>query len=416
MPLQNDTLTQGTNYSVNCTVMSSAHSHVQWFKGMCSNDCTQDNVSLIKVLGGWSFCLYLSFYVCNSVTSRSLPINLHDIFLLTLSRKLIDLPLFQSSPENPIALRLENVTADDEGWYTCVAANNLGVVSSSAYLRVVNEMEDPKSPHKSSLVFVSLIVLLFLALAFIASLICIGFKKINREKLIMKNRMQTVHQWNKKVIVLKPAYDSSNGSHPDAVLIPIIKIEKQRTTVVQSANNDSSPIAEYEFPVDTNWEFPRQNLKLGETLGEGAFGRVVRAEANGLMKSGQHNVVAVKMVKEGYTDSDMASLVHEMEVMKMIGKHINIINLLGCCSQGGPLHVIVEYARYGNLKDFLKKNRPRSEMDIPFITNQVNMGDNYYEDSEQDDHKVLTQKDLISFAYQVARGMEYLASRRVSQG
>lgn len=301
-----------------------------------------------------------------------------------------------------------------------MAANSLGVTSSSAYFRVVEQLEDPKGPHKSSLVFISLIILLFLALIFIASLICIGYKKINREKLIMKNRMQTVHQWNKKVIVLKPAYDNS-GAHPDAVLIPIIKIEKQRTTVVQSANNDSSPIAEYEFPMDTNWEFPRQQLKLGETLGEGAFGRVVRAEANGLMKSGQHNVVAVKMVKEGYTDSDMASLVHEMEVMKMIGKHINIINLLGCCSQGGPLHVIVEYARYGNLKDFLKQNRPRSEMDLPFITNQVNLGGaNDYEDGSEDgcggggDQKVLTQKDLISFAYQVARGMEYLASRRVS--
>lgn len=299
-----------------------------------------------------------------------------------------------------------------------MAANNLGVTSSSAYFKVVNELEDPKGPHKSNLVFASLIILLFLALVFIASLICIGYKKINREKLIMKNRMQTVHQWNKKIIVLKPAYDATLAAHhPDAVLIPIIKIEKQRTTVVQNAGNDSSPIAEYEFPMDTNWEFPRQQLRLGETLGEGAFGRVVRAEANGLMKSGQHNVVAVKMVKEGYTDSDMASLVHEMEVMKMIGKHINIINLLGCCSQGGPLHVIVEYARYGNLKDFLKKNRPRSEMDLPFITNHVNLGNNDYEGSEDDggDQKVITQKDLISFAYQVARGMEYLASRRVSR-
>lgn len=30
------------------------------------------------------------------------------------------------------------------------------------------------------------------------------------------------------------------------------------------------------------------------------------------------------------------------------------------------------------------------------------------------ERKALTQKDLVSFSYQIARGMEYLASRRVS--
>ena len=36
----------------------------------------------------------------------------------------------------------------------------------------------------------------------------------------------------------------------------------------------------------------------------------------------------------------------EMEIMKQIGRHVNIINLLGVCTQpsGQPLLVIVEYA------------------------------------------------------------------------
>jgi fibroblast growth factor receptor 3 len=83
-----------------------------------------------------------------------------------------------------------------------------------------------------------------------------------------------------------------------------------------------------------------------------------------------------------------------MEVMKMIGKHVNIINLLGSCSQDGPLYVIVEYARHGNLRDFLRKHRPDA-YDIPGFTKET-----------------FNQKDLVSFAYQIARGMEYLASRK----
>lgn len=213
----------------------------------------------------------------------------------------------------------------------------------------------------------------------------------------MKHRaMETVHQWTKKIIIVKPSVDTTN---PELMQIPIVKIEKQRTTLVQTPASDFNPFNEYEFPLDSNWEFPRCQLSLGPTLGEGAFGRVVMAEAHGLIKNATSLIVAVKMVKEGHTDTDMASLVREMEVMKMIGKHINIINLLGCCSQDGPLYVIVEYAPHGNLKDFLKKHRPTSEY-------EVGMHDNT-------EKKQILQKDLISYAFQVARGMEYLASRRV---
>ena len=63
---------------------------------------------------------------------------------------------------------------------------------------------------------------------------------------------------------------------------------------------------------------------------------------------------AVKMLKEGHTDAEMIDFVKEMEMMKMIGKHINIINLLGVCTQDGPLYVVVEYAEHGNLRDFLR--------------------------------------------------------------
>lgn len=155
-------------------------------------------------------------------------------------------------------------------------------------------------------------------------------------------------------------------------------------------------ISEYEFPIDLNWEFPRHQLEMDKNLGEGAFGKVVMAYAHGLVKTSQSTVVAVKMLKEGHTDEDVKDLVCEMEVMKMIGTHINIINLLGCCCQDGPLFVIVEFATHGNLRDFLRKHRPNS----------------YAENVDEKKNQVLTQKDLISYAYQIARGMDYLASRK----
>ena len=40
------------------------------------------------------------------------------------------------------------------------------------------------------------------------------------------------------------------------------------------------------------------------------------------------------MPTEDATDHELSDLISEMEVMKMIGKHKNIINLLGVCTQG----------------------------------------------------------------------------------
>lgn len=187
--------------------------------------------------------------------------------------------------------------------------------------------------------------------------------------------------------------------------MPMVKIQKQKS----SAPVDCLTISEYELPVDPDWEFPRASLTLGKSLGEGAFGKVVFAEAHGILKQGVTTTVAVKMLKEGHTDAEMMDLVSEMEMMKMIGRHVNIINLLGCCTQDGPLYVVVEYAPLGNLRDFLRQQRPASGASTGGVSvsgYERAIGVN----------RTLTHKDLVSFAYQVARGMEYLASRRVRTG
>lgn len=41
------------------------------------------------------------------------------------------------------------------------------------------------------------------------------------------------------------------------------------------------------------------------------------------------------MFVDDATEKDLSDLVSEMEMMKMIGKHKNIINLLGACTQDG---------------------------------------------------------------------------------
>ena len=52
-------------------------------------------------------------------------------------------------------------------------------------------------------------------------------------------------------------------------------------------------------PPDPKWEVPRANLKLGRSLGEGEFGKVVRAQAINLNGRAGCTTVAVKMLKGG---------------------------------------------------------------------------------------------------------------------
>ncbi|XP_043682535.1 fibroblast growth factor receptor homolog 1-like isoform X1 [Vespula pensylvanica] len=362
-PPRNTTVLLGSNASMTCEVLSDAHRHLEWYHGC-----------------------HTSFDTVNK-TNQTVRVEVKA-----------------GIAENPEVLKLYNVTEKDEGWYTCIAQNTLGETFSSAYLRVVETLEEHRVPLAARPQILVNVLAAVLCVFFAVGVVVVIyiFHRLKREKMkkllaIETARAAVVTQWTKKVIVEKQKLvNAQNVQEP--LLMPVVKIEKQKSTVTTEDSNGGS-ISEYELPLDSAWELPREQLTLGNTLGEGAFGKVIRAQTN-TGKPGIPSVVAVKMLKEGHTDAEMMDLVSEMEMMKMIGKHVNIINLLGACTQGGPLYVVVEFAPHGNLRDFLRDHRPSSSGYEPTIG------------QEEKERKTLTQKDLVSFAYQVARGMEYLASRR----
>uniref|UniRef100_A0A8C4Y6T8 Fibroblast growth factor receptor 3 n=1 Tax=Gopherus evgoodei TaxID=1825980 RepID=A0A8C4Y6T8_9SAUR len=171
------------------------------------------------------------------------------------------------------------------------------------------------------------------------------------------------------------------------------------TCVSSSDGQKLANVSELELPADPKWELTRSRLTLGKLLSEGCFDQVVMAEATGIDKDKPDKAitVAVKMLKDDATDEDLSVLVSEMEMLKMIGNHKNIINLLGTCTQDGPLYILVEYASKGNLQEYLQDRRP------PDIFSLY---------SCKLPEEQLTFKDLVSCAYQVSCGMEYLASQK----
>lgn len=146
----------------------------------------------------------------------------------------------------------------------------------------------------------------------------------------------------------------------------------------------------------SKWEFPRHHLRFIGILGEGCFGQVWKCEAMNITGSEEPVIVAVKTLKENATEKEKKELLSELGVMKLINPHPNVVTLLGSCTDRDPLFVIMEYVPFGKLQTYLRESRVERSYG------------NLHGSS-----KHLTSRDLTSFAYQVAKGMEYLSSKGI---
>ncbi|KAK7139976.1 hypothetical protein R3I94_012563 [Phoxinus phoxinus] len=348
----NQTVVVGSDVEFHCKVYSDAQPHIQWLKH-------------IEVNG--------SQYGPNG----SPYVNILKSFVSKVK-------------EAHDTLTLCNVSERDAGQYWCRAHNFLGISENTFWLTVSQpavEMER-EDDYADILIYVTGCVLFILTMVII--ILC--RMRMNTQKTLPAPPVQKLSKFPLKRQQVSLESNSSMNSNT-----PLVRIAR-----LSSSDGPMLPnVSELELPSDPKWEFPRTNrLTLGKPLGEGCFGQVVMAEAIGVDKEKPNKplTVAVKMLKDDGTDKDLSDLVSEMEMMKMIGKHKNIINLLGACTQDGPLYVLVEYASKGNLREYLRARRPPG-MDYSFDTCKI-------------PNETLTFKDLVSCAYQVARGMEYLASKK----
>ncbi|XP_063533438.1 tyrosine kinase receptor Cad96Ca-like isoform X2 [Cydia strobilella] len=148
-------------------------------------------------------------------------------------------------------------------------------------------------------------------------------------------------------------------------------------------------------PTD-EWEFPRHRLRIFNIVGEGAFGQVWRAQAIDIDGKKGEQTVAVKTLKENASEKEKTDLVQELIVMKNLGTHPNVVRLIGCCTEKEPTLVIMEFVSLGKLQQFLRDSRAERHYGNTHAGSQF-----------------LTSRDLTHFAYQVARGMDFLSSKGI---
>ncbi|XP_013391626.1 vascular endothelial growth factor receptor 1 [Lingula anatina] len=364
-------------------------------------------------------------------------------------------PGVKFSSENT-KITIERVSRHDAGLYECRATNRAGSIISNLTLQVEGDPIPDGIIKRGGLLsaqqtgMIVGIVAAVLLLVIIILVICVmrRKKKQRKELPLLMDYLQD-----------QPRHDFN----------PDIPIDEQTECLAY----------------DPKWEFPKERLKLGMVIGQGAFGRVVKAEAMGINDTEGPTPVAIKMVKDCYDSSQIKSLISELKVMIHLGHHLNILNVLGAVTKNirqGEFYVIMEFCTFGNLRSYLIQNRSRfvdtmnqltlanegylepvsitgpsstgsaqntltginsrdsvrggasltdpgaaSVTAITETTGGTVAAENYSnmkkeaaadgEDSAQSIKKepILTSKDLVCFAFQIARGMDYLHSKKAPE-
>ncbi|XP_053695117.1 platelet-derived growth factor receptor alpha [Sabethes cyaneus] len=106
-------------------------------------------------------------------------------------------------------------------------------------------------------------------------------------------------------------------------------------------------------------EVPHSCLRIGREIGKGAFGRVFMASASKLPGCNGILIVAIKQLKKCPTADEFDEFLDEIAMLKRVGRHPNIVTLLGCCTIKEPLTMIMEYIGCGDLLEYLRKIRSK---------------------------------------------------------
>ncbi|KYM91172.1 Vascular endothelial growth factor receptor 1 [Atta colombica] len=349
-------------------------------------------------------------------------------------------------------LNIKYLKHHDSGKYSCRAISRLGTNETYQLITVKNAKW-----HKLDIILATSIAILGFFLVILAIFFTI---KVRREKKMRKELMEAG--------LMHFEEGALECLNPDLTV------------------DDQAEL----LPYDKKWEFPRERLKLGKQLGSGEFGVVMKAEAHGICESETVTTVAVKMVRRTTNPTYVRALASELKIMVHLGKHLNVVNLLGACTKNiskRELLVIVEYCRFGNLHNYLLRHRndfinqidpktgkldlnigmdilmrtssvssnnrikyaalsfsrslsansdtgdvvvhycPGTNPDSPEInfspdgcinsnSSQPGWRSNYCGDYKDQHLKPICTQDLLSWAFQVARGMEYLCQRNVLHG
>ncbi|XP_031352400.1 angiopoietin-1 receptor-like isoform X2 [Photinus pyralis] len=194
------------------------------------------------------------------------------------------------------------------------------------------------------------------------------------------------------------------------------------------------------------FELPRARIKFLKYLKGGEFGQVFLAKVLNIDNKPGYSTTAIKSIREGAPDDEKAAFIMEIDIVKKLGEHPNIVKIFGCCQLQEPYLIIMEYIPCGDLRNYLidlrekwkQQNKDeRSPMfsetnsaayifpNVPRSQKKseaLSLPETEYSNLSSDGNPTptdcylakvessLDNNELQHFALQIARGMEHLES------
>ncbi|XP_064623025.1 ALK tyrosine kinase receptor-like isoform X3 [Lineus longissimus] len=169
------------------------------------------------------------------------------------------------------------------------------------------------------------------------------------------------------------------------------QLERLRQTNAITEHNPHYDVCGAKCSLDDLMQTPRENLTLVSALGQGAFGEVYKGYLVNLTPDKPGELpVAVKTLPAMSTEQSEMDFLMEALIMSKFD-HPYIVKFIGVCFEKHPRYLILELLAGGDLKSFLRDNRPKP-----------------CSSSFQFQPSPLSMKDLLQCAIDIAKGCHYL--------
>lgn len=183
----------------------------------------------------------------------------------------------------------------------------------------------------------------------------------------------------------------------------------RNTMYAKVEDPSSSQSSKIKQTIESFPQFDKASIHYIRQLGQGNFGVVFYAKAEGLLKDEKETEVAVKTLKEETSNEALSDFVREAKLMFSF-KHQNIVKIFGVAMESVPYYLVFEYMDKGDLTQFLRTNASSLQRRLmnPFNGRPRSRT----ESTLSDDPPSLNSEQLTDICEQIACGMQHLAENK----